>query len=298
MLITRLAKGIAKQTSTGWRNSNLLQRLYLALLGSFCILMVILVVVGVVQDAIESHRFNQLSAATHLERAREACGQKFNLDAKSADESAARICTNQHEAERELSAIPASSTTYGDAERLRLLINQQQTRADNAWRAKYPLQPAPSSSSLTPQPAASQQALDNFSNLRQDAFQCATSTDGNVIVSFDNGKNWWRDDGRCQTRQQHERDSDADAQSYLPTTLRVNTDMNSYWLADEERTCESSPDDKGRVGTVICSGTKEGADHNIPVRFWGGVDRKTESSWKCRREKSLFSAEFVCRALN
>jgi hypothetical protein len=32
--------------------------------------------------------------------------------------------------------------------------------------------------------------------------------------------------------------------------------------------------------------------NNIPVTFWGEVDRNTVSDWKCRREND----RFVCRA--
>jgi len=79
---------------------------------------------------------------------------------------------------------------------------------------------------------------------------------------------------------------------YWPTTLRVDTDMDSFWLKDEERTCQTYPDEKGRVAVVACNLTGSHRDHNIPVKFWGGVDRGVVSDWKCRREED----NFVCRA--
>jgi hypothetical protein len=129
-----------------------------------------------------------------------------------------------------------------------------------------------------------------------DPFTCANSTENTPIMSFDGGSNWWKDDGRCEARLQRAKDEDAKNASYIPTTLRVDTDMDSLWLPDEERTCQSYPNGKGKVATVACNGTESNHNHNIPVRFWGGVDRNTVSSWKCRREKDLLSDEFVCRA--
>ncbi len=69
--------------------------------------------------------------------------------------------------------------------------------------------------------------------------------------------------------------------------------MDSFWLNNEERTCQTFPDGKGRVQRVSCGSTSH-QDHSIPVKFWGGLDRNTVSDWKCRREGD----EFVCRALD
>jgi hypothetical protein len=82
--------------------------------------------------------------------------------------------------------------------------------------------------------------------------------------------------------------------SYWPTTVRVDSDMDSFWLNNEERTCQTHPDDNGRVAVVACNTSGSHPDHNIPVKFWGGVDRNTVSDWKCRRE----GEGFVCRALD
>ena len=115
-------------------------------------------------------------------------------------------------------------------------------------------------------------------------------------MSFDDA-DWWVDDGRCRARQQKSRDADAETSSYLPSIIRVDTDMDSFWLPDEERTCQSYPDDNGKVSMVACNPTGSHRDHNIPVRFWGGVKRNTVSNWKCRRQKDFLSDEFVCRAI-
>ncbi|MGB9104319.1 MAG: hypothetical protein WCC59_06160, partial [Terriglobales bacterium] len=94
--------------------------------------------------------------------------------------------------------------------------------------------------------------------------------------------------------EQEQRDQAAWIHSYWPTTIRVDTDMDSFWLHDEERTCTTLPDDKGTVARVICNTSASHGKHNIPVKFWGGVDRKRMSDWKCRREGD----GFVCRAIN
>ena len=82
--------------------------------------------------------------------------------------------------------------------------------------------------------------------------------------------------------------------SYWPTTIRVDTDMDSFWLPDEERTCQTHPNDNGRIAVVACNPSGSHRDHNIPVTFWGDPDRNTVSDWKCRRE----SDKFVCRAID
>ncbi|MHB8301546.1 MAG: hypothetical protein ACYDC6_01720 [Acidobacteriaceae bacterium] len=138
----------------------------------------------------------------------------------------------------------------------------------------------------------------NSSGQVHDPFTCATSTDNRPIISFDNGLHWWRDDGRCAEQLQKNRDEDAEKYSYWSTTLRVDTDMDSFWLPDEERTCQSYPGENGEVSVVACNPTGTHREHNIPVKFWGGVERNTVSDWKCRREKGLLSDEFVCWALN
>ena len=72
--------------------------------------------------------------------------------------------------------------------------------------------------------------------------------------------------------------------------LRLGTDMDSTWLPDEERTCQTHPDEKGRVAIVTCSTSGSRPYHNIPVKFWEGVDRNSVSDWKRRREGD----QFVC----
>lgn len=137
----------------------------------------------------------------------------------------------------------------------------------------------------------------NLQGEAHDSFLCANSKEKQPIVSFDNGSFWWEDDGRCANRMQKERDVDAQIYSYWSTTIRVNTDMDSFWLPDEERTCKTLPDERGRVASVTCDATAHGG-HNIPVEFWGGVDRNTVSDWRCRREMDSLQDKFVCRALN
>lgn len=153
-----------------------------------------------------------------------------------------------------------------------------------------------------------QQMLRNIAGEARDTFTCSTSTENTPIMSFNYGHYWWPDDGRCAAedaqRQEAEkrahdeaqkrRDEDAQIYSYWPTTIRIDTDMDSSWLPDEERTCQTYPDDKGRIAIVACTSGGSHREHNIPVRFWGGVDRNKVSDWKCRRE----SDQFVCRAID
>ena len=93
---------------------------------------------------------------------------------------------------------------------------------------------------------------------------------------------------------QEQRDSDASLSSYWPTTVRVDTDMDSFWLNAEERTCMTTSGAKGRVAAVTCNDFGSHQTHNIPVKFWGGVDRNVGSSWQCRREGD----DFACRAID
>ena len=93
---------------------------------------------------------------------------------------------------------------------------------------------------------------------------------------------------------QEARDEEARVYSYWPSTLRVDADMDSFWLNHEERICQTHPDEHGRIGVVSCDPTRDHQEHNIPVRFWGGVERNIVSDWKCRREGD----DFVCRAID
>jgi hypothetical protein len=95
-------------------------------------------------------------------------------------------------------------------------------------------------------------------------------------------------------REQKKRDEDAEVWSYWPTTLRVDTDMDSFWLKNEERTCETYPNVAGKIAIVACNSTGSHQNHNIPVKFWGGVNRNIVSRWRCRRE----SDDFVCKAID
>jgi hypothetical protein len=86
----------------------------------------------------------------------------------------------------------------------------------------------------------------------------------------------------------------ASLRSYWPTEIRVDTDMDSFWLPDEEQVCQTHPNKDGRVSTVACNASGSHRIHNIPVKFWGDLDRNTISDWKCRREGD----KFVCRAID
>ncbi len=172
---------------------------------------------------------------------------------------------------------------------------------DDAFSPKPPVEKT-RESSISPDKSRDKswdQRERNFRGEASDPFTCNISTAGRPIVSFDGGHYWWTDDGRCARiihEQEHEqeqknRDADAEVYSYWPTTVRVETDADSSWLVNEERTCQTHPDKKGRVALVVCNPGLNQL-HNIPIKFWGGVDRNKVSDWKCRREGD----GFACRA--
>jgi hypothetical protein len=239
--------------------------------GGFILLIILLVgsafSIVLVVTAWDTNQFNRLTPAQHLAKMREACGPTAH-------------CADTEEAIRHLEAVPAAAPEHAEASQFLTEIHKQvDTEKENKTAA------------------AREQMIRNFNGDAHDLYSCAMSTTNEPIVSFDGTLTWWKDDGRCAARLQRKRDVDAQLNSYWSTTLRVDTDMNSSWLQDEERTCQTYPDAKGKVSSVRCS-TSEGATHNIPVEFWGGVDRNTVSDWKCRREKSILDDRFVCRAIN
>jgi hypothetical protein len=228
-------------------------------------------------DSWITYRFNHLSPTQHLAHARAACGTGSQ-------------CANTSDALKHLEQIPPSAPEHEEAAKLWNEIAQQLKRdEEEATKAAE----TDESAMREAEERSREQMERNFQDEAHDSFLCATSTVNLPIVSFDNGEHWWKDDGRCQEQLQRKRDQDAQIYSYWSTTVRVDTDMDSSWLADEERTCQTYPNEKGRVATVTCNATAH-AIHNIPVEFWAGVDRNTVSDWRCRRE----GPGFVCRAID
>ena len=130
-------------------------------------------------------------------------------------------CPNAEFALRSISTIRSSDPEYGEAAKLRDAIPQYIIEArSNALNTSR------------------QQMQRNFQGQASDTFLCSTSRSKEPIVSFDNGTYWWTDDGRCAQRLQKERDEKGKLHSYWPTTVRVDTDMNSFWLPDDEQTVE------------------------------------------------------------
>ena len=242
-------------------------------------LVVLPVVWGI--DSWTTYRFNHLSPMQHLAQAKAACGSGSQ-------------CADTSDALKHLGQIPPSAPEHGEAATLSNEIAQQLERNEEAANR---VAEAENKAADEARQGSRERMQRNFQGEAHDSFSCATSTENQPIVSFDDGRFWWKDDGRCGEQMQKKRDEDAQVHSYWSTTVRVNTDMDSFWLPDEERTCQTSPDDKGRVATVTCDATAH-AIHNIPVEFWGGVDRNTVSNWKCRREKDIFADQFVCRAID
>jgi hypothetical protein len=209
--------------------------------------------------------------AERLALAKSACGPSFPETA----------CMDPNRAYDNLRRIPESAKEHAEAVKLdasmraRAVVDQDEKRHQSY-----------------------EQMERNMNESAHDNFLCNTSTDKRPIVSFDNGNHWWYDDGRCAPRLQETTDEKAKLYSYWSTKVRVDTDMDLSWLPDEERTCRTVPDGTGRVATVTCDPSRQHVTRNIPVEFWGGVDRNTVSNWKCRREKSLLSDSFICKAID
>jgi hypothetical protein len=276
-------------------------------LATVLILFLIVVAFGVAGAIWESatgayseYKFNQLPPAEHLRIAREACNVQKPEDS---------ICMNPSAATSHLNRVSPESPEYGEASKLIEMIRRQEQAAAERQRQIDTAQETERTRLANQTESESfQQMGRNVAGTAHDAYKCATSKAGVAIVSFDSGNFWWADDGRCaaeeqkkrneqqaaRDREQRQRDNDAQTSSYWPTTLRVETDMDSFWLNNEERACVTAPDEKGRVARVTCSSNGSHQDHSIPVKFWGGVDRNTVSDWKCRREAD----EFVCRAID
>jgi hypothetical protein len=129
------------------------------------------------------------------------------------------------------------------------------------------------------------------------SFPCAK---GQSISPIDGGKCADQDFSHLDSKHedfqegQRSRDEAAKISSYLPTNLRVDTDIDAFWLKDEERICQTYPNQDGRVAVVACTPNGSHRNHNIPITFWGGVDRNAITDWKCRREDD----NFVCRAID
>ncbi len=271
MLLKRIARGIARATAKLTAKMTAGQKVFLVfLLGMF-----LLIIVSSIVSSLQDYRFSHLSAADHLRRAKAACSISSGDDATN--------CTDPDTAFREVWAISKSSPTYSEAAILLTSLQEQHRRIAGDAATK----------SAQSQSAAFDQMEKNHSGEAHDPFTCGNSTENKPIMSFDNS-HWWIDDGRCAAQLQTKRDADAESSSYWSTTIRVDTDIDSSWLVNEERVCQTYPDDKGKISAVGCNATGSHRDHNIPVKFWGGVERNTISNWKCRRE----SDEFVCRAIN
>jgi hypothetical protein len=262
-------------------------------------------------DAYASYRAGHLSSAEHLRIAHDLCHDTSNIFMCSEP--------NTEQAISHLEKIQSQAPEYAEASKLlasiQSLREKQRAFQDHQERARAALvakQREERNRLMSQSEDESRvQMWKNVGGQSHDAFTCGTSA-ASPIMSFDYGHYWWTDDGRCasqqaaqqQQREEGERrqreqeqkklDEDAELSSYWPTTIRVDTDMNSFWLNNEERKCQTYPDAKGRVEVVACDASGSHRDHNIPVKFWGSVDRNTISAWKCRRE----SDNFVCRAID
>lgn len=252
-----------------------------ALLLTVTVPTVAVIIVVWASESYANYKFKRLSSAEHLKAAQDICHTKVFAD----------DCTggSPGEAAKHLYAIPASASERKDALDLLTIIKRKELSKESE----------PANSDQNESASTSQNSERNFTCSRGYPKSCAKGEDDGPcafrpIMSFNNGTSWEWDDGRCAAKEQKQRDEAAEMDSYWPTTLRVDTDMDSFWLNNEERTCQTYPDNKGHVAVVACNASGSHRDHNIPVRFWGGVDRNVVSNWKCRRE----GEDFVCRALD
>lgn len=221
---------------------------------------ILFVLVCLSVGAYQSYRFNHMSPDEHLSAAHQYV-RDFNYDA----------------AQKHLNAIPQSSLAHDSYEFDEV--------ADAIAKHKAELAEEAAAQAEAQQVYAAQQV--------QPKLRCGIQTaTGEEFMSVD-GKPWVPDDGRCIDLVLHD-----DAKNYRSTTIRVNTDMNQGWLNEERRNCTSYPNDRGRVSTLSCSDNLTRADRNIPVTFWGKVDRGHPSIWKCERQKNLLDDRFVCWALD
>jgi hypothetical protein len=276
---------------------------------------------GLASDAYGNYKAGHLSAAEHLQIARDDChtvSGVFNCIEPWASQAVSH-----------LEKIPSNAPEYSEAGKLlssikafrdkQKAITEKHRQEEAERRSREQAERARLAGQTEEESRA--QMFKNIGGEAHDAFICNKSTDDSVIVSFDYGHYWWGDDGRCaaqiaeqqeaklraqqmqeEAREQAEqrkheeeqmkRDQNAELSSYWPTTIRVDTDMDSFWLPNEERMCQTYPDGNGRVAIVACNASGSHRDHNIPVKFWGGVDRNKPSDWKCRREGD----QFACRA--
>ena len=152
------------------------------------------ILIGAVHDA---YKEVHMTPTDHLRKAKLLCPE--SQDRRGVFCQAYR----QADAESELRAIRSTAPEYSEGNQLLSSIKTSNRK----------------------------QMEDNFSNVSHDIYRCAHSTEGKLIVSFDDGNSWWIDDGRCAARMESTRDREAESSSYWPTTLRVDTDMNSSWLS-------------------------------------------------------------------
>ena len=205
------------------------------------LILLTLVSVGVITATVEGltqayngYRFNHLSSAEHLRQAKDVCGPNV-----------AGICADPDDALRHLAKIPTTASEYGEASKIAFSIQQQKQR--NSEEAKQ--------KAAESEEQSREQMLRNVQGVIHDNFSCRVLADNELIslppghaleepsiavaMSFDGGQHWWADDGRCaalpaevqaakQKAEQDQRDADAKLYSYWSTTVRVDTDMDSF----------------------------------------------------------------------
>ena len=219
--------------------------------------------IGYGLTANEDAVFSRLRPADHLRLALKICSESATPSSCSGHD--------RDEATRHLAAISSDAPEFNRASELSRFL-QQQTATEDASIADH-----------------------NFQGLNNDPFICSQSATHQELVSFNRGRNWWIDTvGKCAQREQRRRDTEAENRSYIPTKLRVETDIDSTWMQHEERICTTSPNDEGRVASVHCSVSEGVLVRTLPIVFWGGVDRNTVSQWKCEREDD----NFTCKAID
>lgn len=195
---------------------------------AFLVVSIIVVLLALARDA----RTNYKTPAEHLRLAKDLCHVV-------SSGIVACVEADAQEAIRHLDQIPPSVPEYAEASKIRSLIQEYREKQSRADIARLKGQSEEESR---------QQMLRNIRGEAHDTFYCLSTA---PKVSFDYGHYWWPDDGRCAAELQAERKLSerpaAESSSNWPTTLRVETDIDTSWLQNEERTCRTYPDAHGFV---------------------------------------------------
>ena len=198
-------------------------------------------------DVYEGWASTHMSAAEHLQLAKDQC--EIKKDGKVFCVSSPEVAI-QH-----LQEIPANASEHDEATRLLNALKADAKRLADEAEAKRKAEEAARAKAAADRVRLLNQTEDesklqmirNLVGAAHDPFVCQRNANNAFIVSYDSGHYWWLDDdGRCAEQEEKEqqvkakaelekrqaqqrlRDEDAELSSYWPTTIRVDTDMDSF----------------------------------------------------------------------